>query len=268
MNDHKLVGDVSHVATAEMPLSSLCGESPHLLNESHTAELVGDVSHVATAEMSSSPLCGESPHLLRFVNKNDYIHITANKLPHWNQDNCVQFVTFRLADSLPQSKLKEYGDIKGQWLAEHPKPWDVATKEEYENKVGSVIDKWIDAGYGECILKNKEARNIVEMSIMHFNGIRYDIHAFVIMPNHVHVLLTPRVNYPIQDIVGNWKRFSAHEINKILGRQGAVWERESFDHMVRDEDSYKKRFNYIINNPQHLSSDQFKLVVADVSHVE
>lgn len=230
--------------------------------------LVGDVSHVATAcSDASQPSCGGTPHLLRFLNKSDYIHITGKKLPHWNQGGCVQFVTFRLADSLPQTKLKEYGDLKEQWIAEHPKPWDMATQEEYEHKVGKAMDKWIDAGYGECILKDESVRNIVADTIMHFNGERYDIHAFVIMPNHVHVLLSPRGDNLVQDIVGSWKKFSAHEINKMLGRQGSVWERESFDHMVRNEFSYKEKVDYIISNPAALPQDSYTLV-GDVSHVE
>lgn len=229
--------------------------------------LVGDVSHVATSSNDASQhLCGETPHLLRFVNKSDYIHITGNKLPHWNQGGCVQFVTFRLADSLPQTKLKEFGELKEQWMAEHPKPWDIATQEEYKNKVGKAMDKWIDAGYGDCILKDERVRNIVADCIMHFNGERYDIHAFVIMPNHVHVLLSTRGDNLVQDIVGSWKKFSAHEINKLLGRQGSVWERESFDHMVRNEFSYKEKFDYIISNPAALPQDSYTLV-GDVSHV-
>ena len=229
--------------------------------------LVGDVSHVTTASNDASQhLCGETPHLLRFVNKSDYIHITGNKLPHWNQGGCVQFVTFRLADSLPQTKLKEFGELKEQWMAEHPKPWDIAIQEEYKNKVGKAMDKWIDAGYGDCILKDERVRNIVADCIMHFNGERYDIHAFVIMPNHVHVLLSTRGDNLVQDIVGSWKKFSAHEINKLLGRQGSVWERESFDHMVRNGFSYKDKFDYIISNPAALPQDSYTLV-GDVSHV-
>ena len=228
---------------------------------------MGDVSHVAAANNDASqPLCGETPHLLRFVNKSDYIHITGNKLPHWNQGGCVQFVTFRLADSLPQTKLKEYGELKEQWMTEHPKPWDMATQEEYKSKIGKAMDKWIDAGYGDCILKNEKVRNIVADSIMHFNGERYVIHAFVIMPNHVHVLLSTKGGNLVQKIVGGWKKFSAHEINKLLDRQGPVWERESFDHMVRNENSYKVKFEYIINNPARLPHDSYTLV-GDVSHV-
>ena len=240
-------------------LLSLVGDVSHVAN--------GSTSHVAASEMQGSSLCGETPHLLRFVNKKEYIHITGNKLPHWNQGDCVQFVTFRLADSLPQAKLKEYGEIKEKWLAEHSKPWDTATKDEYENEVGNAMDKWIDAGYGKCILKDERVRKIVADAILHFNDERYDIHAFVIMPNHVHVLLSTRGNNLVQNIVGSWKKFSAHEINKLLGREGSVWERESFDHMVRNEDCYKAKLDYIINNPQHLSFDQFTLVVGDVSHV-
>ena len=163
-------------------------------------------------------LCGGTPHPLKFVNRKEYIHITGDKIPHWNQVNCVQFVSFRLADSLPQSKLQEFRKIKEKWFAEHPKPWDTATQAEYETVIGGVMEEWIDAGYGECLLKDKRVRDIIAGSIMHFDGERYGIHAFVIMPNHVHVLLSPRNGYQIQDIVGRWKKFSAHEINKLTDR--------------------------------------------------
>lgn len=217
-------------------------------------------SALPASESAGPALCGGTPHPLRFVDRHGYIHIAGKKMPHWNQGDCVQFVTFRLADSLPQSKLKEYGDMKGQWLDIHPKPWDAATKALYENEVGNTMDRWLDAGYGGCMLKSESARSIVANAILHFDGDRYDIHAFVIMPNHVHVLLSTRGDNLVQGIVGSWKKFSAHEINRLQGRQGPVWESDSFDHMVRNETAFQAKLDYIINNPAHLPPDCYTLV--------
>ena len=240
-------GAVSHCTNNKSLNERLCGETPQLL------------------EKSSETLCGETPHLLKFVNKKEYIYINGNKLPHWNQNDCVQFVTFRLADSLPQAKLIEYKQIKDEWLANHPKPWNEAAQEEYNNTIGYKIDKWLNAGYGSCMLKDEKVRKIVEDSILHFNGEKYNIHAYVIMPNHVHVLLSPVGDNQVQTIVGGWKTFSAHEINKMLNQTGSVWERESFDRMVRNDEDFEAKFNYIEANPKNLPSSFYTLGGA-VSH--
>ena len=244
-------GDATRVTTNANASSQCCGESPQLLG--------GDATRVTTQEKPSQQGYGESPYLLRFVNKNEYIHINGNKLPHWNQNDCVQFVTFRLADSLPQSKLFEYKKIKEEWLAAHPKPWDEATQEEYDRVIGTKIDKWLDAGYGSCILQDERIRKIVEDSILHFNGEKYNIHAYVIMPNHVHVLLSPIGEHLIQKIVGNWKVISSHQINKLRNTVGAVWEKDIFDRMVRDNEDFEAKFNYIAANPQGIPPSSYTL---------
>ena len=196
---------------------------------------------------------------LKFVNKRGHITITGKKIPHWDQACCVQFVTFRLADSLPQSKLQEYRQTKCQWMESHPKPWDEQTQKEYDHTFTEVMDKWIDAGYGECILKDKRVRDILADVIMHYDGDQYVIHAYVIMPNHVHVLMTPADGYTIQEIVGDWKKFSSRGINKILDRRGPLWERERFDHLVRDAAGYATILSYIERNPENLPQDRYSL---------
>ena len=197
---------------------------------------------------------------LKFVDRREHIQVNGSRIQHWNQCDCVQFVTFRLADSLPQSKLQEYRNRRDEWLNKHPKPWTVSEQEEYDHIFGTTIDKWIDAGYGECLLKDKRVRDALEEVIMHSNGQRYDIYAFVIMPNHVHVLMTPREGNAVQTIVSAWKSISSHRINEILGRKGTVWERESFDHMVRNADRFDACMHYIMENPKNMPSDWFTLV--------
>ena len=196
---------------------------------------------------------------LKFVNKREHIRITGKKIPHWDQADCVQFITFRLADSLPQSKLQEYRLTKSQWLESHPKPWDTQTQKEYDKTFTAVMDKWIDAGYGECILKDKRVRDILTDVIMHYDGDQYVIHAYVIMPNHVHVLMTPTDGNTVKEIVGDWKKFSSRGINKMLNRQGRLWERESFDHLVRDAAGYTNTLSYIEGNPENLPQEWYSL---------
>ncbi|MGN1218319.1 MAG: transposase, partial [Phocaeicola sp.] len=244
-------GAVSHCTINNDTANSCCGGTPQLLGES--------VSHCTINNDSADSCCGGTPQLLKFVNKREYIHINVQQLPHWHQNDCVQFVTFRLADSLPQSKLIEYKQIKDEWLAAHPKPWDDATQEEYDRIIGTKIDKWLDAGYGSCILQDGRIRKIVEDSILHFNGEKYNVHCYVIMPNHVHVLLSPIGDNLVQSIVGSWKKFSAHEINKRLNQTGSVWERESFDRMVRNNEDFDAKLNYIGANPKNLPSSSYTL---------
>ena len=196
---------------------------------------------------------------LKFVNRREFIQIAGTRIPHWNQSDCVQFVTFRLVDSLPQSKLHEYRQKREEWLNTHPKPWDSSIQEDYDNIFGAALDKWIDAGYGECLLKDKRVRDALEDVIMHSDGMSYDIYAFVIMPNHVHVLLTPREGSTVQGIVGAWKSASSHVINTLLERRGAVWERESFDHLVRNVEDFKEYLQYIVDNPHGMSSEWYTL---------
>ena len=178
--------------------------------------------------------------------------VKPGHLPHWHQNNKIQFVTFRLADSLPQRKLQQWQDLKQTFEALHPQPWDEATWELFNKQVGGSIDEWLDAGEGSCCLQHEEMRKIVADAIMYFNGECYLIHSYVIMPNHVHVLLELRNDYKLQDIVNSWKSYSAREINQQIGTSGALWQKEFFDRIVRNQQHYDKISYYIQHNPDHL----------------
>jgi REP element-mobilizing transposase RayT len=69
------------------------------------------------------------------------------------------------------------------------------------------------------------------------------------MPNHLHVLVTPTPPHELSDILHSWKRFSAREINKLVGREGAFWQAESFNHIVRSEAQFERFRRYIAENP-------------------
>lgn len=187
-----------------------------------------------------------------YIDKNMFIDISYNgHLPHWDQPGKLQFVTFRLADSLPQSKLKEFQQLKEEWLKEHPFPWKENDFKEY-NDFCEVFEDWLDLGFGSCILKYKEIQTIVENSILHFDNERYVLFDYIIMPNHVHLLLITGLKYSMKQIMHSIKSFSANEINKLLNRKGEVWQKSSFDSIMRNAIDYQNKKEYIMHNGDYL----------------
>ncbi len=175
---------------------------------------------------------------------------TRANLPHWDQQGVTCFVTYRLADALPQEKIAEWAGAQANWLAAHPRPWTDAEAEEYTRDFGEKFEQALDAGWGSCLLATEENRTIVEDALRHFNGERYDLYAYVVMPNHVHVLFSPRGAFAIHDILHAWKSFTGHAINKRMNRTGAVWQKESWDRLIRNDEHFRRTLAYIKqNNP-------------------
>lgn len=183
------------------------------------------------------------------LNRNARIVKTFRRLPHWSQTGTTYFVTFRLADSLPFPKLLQLKAERELWLRLHPQPWITKTATEYYNRFVVLIEKWLDAGVGECHLRNSEVRQKVQNCLLHFQGERYDITDFVIMPNHLHMILTPLPGNSLSDILHGLKGVSAREANKMINRTGAFWQDESFDHIIRNENKLAKFKRYIAANP-------------------
>ncbi|MEP6956632.1 MAG: class I tRNA ligase family protein, partial [Chthoniobacterales bacterium] len=177
------------------------------------------------------------------------VEITRRALPHWKQKGATYFVTFRLADSLPVAQLAELEDERKQWLRHHPGPWSEEDKREYGEKFSERIEEWLDAGHGSAVLADGETREIVANALRHFDGERYKLLAWAIMPNHVHVLVTPSGDHEIGEILHSWKRFTAREINEKRGTSGQLWQHDSYDHIVRDEAALWRIAEYIDRNP-------------------
>jgi type I restriction enzyme R subunit len=125
-----------------------------------------------------------------------------------------QFVTFRLADSLPVSKLNQWISERNHWMKEHPEPWSDDEWEEYSRLFPVRMEEWIDAGSGECLLGCPENSKIVVECLRHFDGERYALDQFVVMPNHVHAIVAPVGSHSLSKITQTWKSFTSHEINK------------------------------------------------------
>jgi len=189
------------------------------------------------------------------------LEITERNLPHWKQIGVTYALTFRLADSLPQTLIKQWQEEREPWLKHHPKPWDEKTKHEYDERFPERRDRWLDDGHGSCLLRDRHTAEIVAKTIRHFDGERYFVDSFVVMPNHVHVLVQPKAQHNLSEILHSWKSFSAKEINHALKRKGPVWMDENYDHIVRDYSELCRQREYIRNNPvkAKLSDTEFIL---------
>jgi carbamoylphosphate synthase large subunit/REP element-mobilizing transposase RayT len=210
---------------------------------------------------SLSAVTGQTP-VFRAFDEHGEIKITRRHLPHWQQDGATYFVTFRLADSVPNTLLKQWQDELETWLKFHPPPWDYKTAREYELRFVEGPEKWLDEGHGECVLRDARAAEIIGDTLRHFHGERYWLDAFIVMPNHAHALVQPKPGYSLPEILHSWKSFSAHAINEALGRKGDLWMEESFDRLIRDWDALTSCRGYIASNPEKAKLDKSEFVLS------
>jgi Transposase and inactivated derivatives len=189
------------------------------------------------------------------------IHRSHRDLPHWHRKDAsaIYWVTFRLADSLPKDKTDALNLQKEKFLAEHPLPWAEEILQAYQQEFNLRIEAWLDAGYGSCILKDPVIRQELIETLERFDGERHDIISAVIMPNHVHLLLRPRIG-SLPEILKGIKGVSARRINKLIGQTGErLWMEESYDHIVRSKEELFALQKYVRSNPARLSEESFWL---------
>jgi REP element-mobilizing transposase RayT len=148
-------------------------------------------------------------------------------LPHFDSPETVQFVTFRLADSLPAGVV------------------EALHREANVHR----MDQELDAGLGACWLQRPDIATIVQDALLHFDGERYRLIAWCLMPNHVHVVIEIVDGYSLTDIVRSWKSFSARRANSELGRTGRFWHPDYFDRYMRDERHFAQTVEYVELNP-------------------
>ena len=158
-------------------------------------------------------------------------------IPHLDAANILQFITIRLADSLPQNQLRSL-EIE---LKESPSTVTIKRRQQ--------IEAWLDAGYGAPLLANPKVACVVASALLEFHKVRYTLHAWVIMPNHIHILIETRPEWPLYRVIGSFKRYTARVANQLLSRTGAFWARDYFDRYIREAEHYTATVCYIENNP-------------------
>jgi REP element-mobilizing transposase RayT len=154
-------------------------------------------------------------------------------LPHRDEPGLTQLVTFRLHDSMPSSRRGE---------------WESLLKIEDVLERRATLEDYLDRGAGECWLAKPDIAKHTEDALRYFEGRRYRLRTWVIMPNHIHVLVDIS-SAPLAKLMQSWKRFIAREANKRLNREGTFWQREYWDTYMRDSAQTLKALKYIEGNP-------------------
>lgn len=180
-------------------------------------------------------------------------------LPHLRQDNVIYFVTFRLADSLPAERVRELQNQRAAWLAANPLPHSPDQQREYRRLWTVRIENLMDAGCGSCVLRDPRCRQLLDGAIRRGDGLAYALGPYVIMPNHVHVLIHMSGSEELGRVVKAWKAVSGRGINRLLHRSGVLWMEEYFDHIVRDAAAYARFVEYIRRNPVRLPEGSYTL---------
>ncbi len=192
-----------------------------------------------------------------FFDRGADIDFAAGNLPHWRQSGRTYFVTFRLDDALPEGVAAEIRRERLAWLRRHPKPWTSRQRAEYHRLFSRRVDERLDAGHGACLFRDAALRRIVEDALLHFDGERYILHDWVIMPNHVHLLITVRGNHDLSRVLHSLKSWTSNAIHAVLGRTGKLWQKESYDRIVRSPEEFERFRAYIAANPAGLPAGTF-----------
>jgi len=154
-------------------------------------------------------------------------------LPHRDEPGLIQFVTFRLVDAFP-------GELRSEW--------ETLLKIEDDQKRRIKLEAYLDKGRGACQLRRREVAEIVESALLFRHGVQYDLRAWVIMPNHVHLLFRVQA-VPMCQLMDAWKGYTAKQANKLLGRKGRFWQEGYWDTYMRDSQHESKARRYVESNP-------------------
>lgn len=196
------------------------------------------------------------------------LNIHEHFRPHWSQAGAVVFITFRTADSIPRAVLKRWEQEKQVWLqrrgfcghwSELLPGLSPKDQSEFHREFNRCREAYLDSCQGRCVLKKPELAQIVADSLLHFDGQRYRMGDFVVMPNHVHLLAAFATAETLKEQCDSWLHYTAVQVNRKIGEKGKFWQQEPFDHLVRSLEQYEYLRQYIADNPEksHLQPGEF-----------
>jgi putative transposase len=180
----------------------------------------------------------------------------------WLRSNCWPLrsaITFRTHDSIPREVILRWDREKHDWLERHGydarRYWsDVVPllpdqhRDAFQEHFQRTRNDFLDTCHGECVLRRPDLAKIVADSLLHFDGQRYRMGDFIVMPNHVHLLAAFGSEEAMTEQCDSWLHYTAFRINRRIGRKGKFWEQEPFDHLVRSVEQYEYLRKYIAEN--------------------
>ena len=190
---------------------------------------------------------------------NIVMNFYRRKLPHWQPAGAQYFITYRLAGSLPRKVIQELQLLREQFNSEE-KTNNLSEQQKIQRKVFQRYEDALDRGNtGPTWLNSSAVAGVVKEAMHYRDSKEYDLFAYCIMSNHVHLVfehlmgqpvnLLKEKKFPITAIMQELKRYTAYECNKILNRSGPFWQSESFDRVIRDQDELENTIRYTLNNP-------------------
>lgn len=193
-------------------------------------------------------------------------------LPDWFQPGSTFFVTQCLGDSMPWRLLDQQKREITEWAKQHginsQRPdWRATVAknpeldDEFRKRFRTQYERWLDEGYGSCVLADPENAEIMVSSMRFFDGEKLHLGPFVVMPNHVHVMLSVINGDGPQRIGSNWRRYTATQINRRLNKNGRLWQPDPFELPIQSADSFVRFRRYIFENPSRakLKEGQYRL---------
>ncbi len=195
-------------------------------------------------------------------NPYEEVKVYRRHLPHWRQKGATYFVTFRLADSIPQTIQLKWREEKVLWLKAHgitdnlpadkkAKLYDAIPTQERKREEQADARRLhleLDRSHGCCLLRMKDNTDVLHQAILHFHGERCWIGDFIIMPNHIHLLAQPLKENPLEEWLKSVKVFAARRFNKSSMNGCRVFQQESYDRIVRNDEELTAYRKYIENN--------------------
>ncbi len=192
------------------------------------------------------------------------------RLPHWIQAGALCFVTWRAADSLPNTVLERIDaatlDLLRRFDLNPQADWKTdltdrspSLRAKIQQKLFLIRDKYLDEGHGRCLLAIPQCAMAVTRSLEIFDDDRYFMTDYVVMPNHVHFIAAFRDEETFLKQCTDWKRYTARQINRLCQRRGPFWQKDQFDHLIRHAGAFDYFRRYIADNPieARLNDDQF-----------
>lgn len=219
-------------------------------------------------------------HEFRPFNPQAPVQIYRRNLPHWRQEGCTYFVTFGQANAIPRSRLAQWRDSRATWLRRHGID-GLLSHEEWQTAYQRIPERErtafrraqrrqlfveLDKCHGTCALRQDTARSVVEEALHFVHGKRCWSRDFVVMPNHVHWLVSPLPGQQLENILGSIKGFTSTRLTKLgLKKPGRFWRRENYDHIVRNARELHAIREYIAKNPAkaHCRMGEFVVYRAD-----
>ncbi len=174
------------------------------------------------------------------------------RLPHWEKESGLYFITFHLADSLPRPVLEKMTERHrileaAKRSGAHLLPGQKVLVAEYSP---AKIEEYFDSGMGACFLRDPRIGELVANALRLWDGKRYSLVAWCVMPNHVHVVCRLLPGRELAVVLRSWKSYTARMANRILGRSGDFWQREYYDRLIRDGDEFERAVRYVMSNPE------------------